>query len=191
MEKIAMRKSGKRPRDFRDLRVSLALAMAFQLAGCAGGDAPEHPAEAGSAATAAPDACAIVTAADIEQILGVAAKVRPGDRLQTIAATSLCTYEGAQDSRDILSVLVRVGPAGLDAAANLKQYVEGLKMNMGEDYAIDPVEGLSGPAVWNPGMRQLTVFRGPLLLILTMPEAGANDPLEAAKALGEKALPRM
>jgi hypothetical protein len=189
---IAVQKPGKWPLDFKDIRVSLVFVMAFQLAGCAGGEPGEQAAGAGSTSTAAaPDACAIVTAADIEQVLGVAAKVQPGDRLQTIAATSLCSYEDTQDSSHVLSVLVRVGPAALDAATNLKQYVEGLKMNMGEDYPIDPVEGLSGPAVWNPGMRQLTVFRGPSLLILTMPETGGKEPLEAAKALGEKGLPRM
>ena len=78
-----------------------------------------------------------------------------------------------------------------DMRANLKQYVDGLKMNMGEDYPIDTVEGLNAPAVWNPGMKQLTVFQGPALVILTMSESGDKDPLEAAKALGEKALPRM
>jgi hypothetical protein len=161
-------------------------AIALLLTACS---SREPASKADSAA--APDACAIITAADIEQVLGVQAKVQPSDHLQTIAATSLCTYEGAQDAHSILSVLVRVGPPGLDAQTNLKQYVDGIKMNMGEDYAIDPVEHLSGPALWNPGMKQLTVFKGPSLAILTMSETGQKDLLESAKALGEIALPRM
>jgi hypothetical protein len=185
LEKIATHRLGQWP-------ASLALGMALALAGCAGQEPGQPPEGAASAsAAAAPDACAIVTAADIEQVLGVAAKVQPSDRLQTIAATSLCSYESAQDAHNVLSVLVRVGPAGIDAAANLKQYIAGLKMNMGEDYPIDTVEGLNAPAVWNPGMKQLTLFQGRALVILTLSETGDRDPLEAAKTLGEKALPRM
>jgi hypothetical protein len=168
-----------------------AFAIALLLTACS---SREPAGQAGSAApenAAAPDACAVVTAADIEQVLGVPAKVQPSDQLQTIAATSLCSYEGAADAKSILSVLIRVGPPSLDPQANLKQYVDGIKMNMGQDYAIDTVEGLNGPALWNPEMKQLTVFKGPSLAILTMSETGAKDPLESAKALGEIALPRI
>jgi hypothetical protein len=166
------------------------LFLVLQWTACSGG-APSPQAVSGSGSAPAPDACAIVTAADVEQVLGIAVKVRPGDALKTIGTTSLCNYDGAHDSRGTISVLIRLGTPDLDAAANLKQYVSGLKMNMGDAYQIDPVEGLSGPAVWNPGMKQLTVFKGSALTILTMSETGANDPLQAAKTLGEKALARM
>jgi hypothetical protein len=172
-------------------RWAASFVIALLFTACSSRQPAEKATSAGSSATPAPDACAIVTAADIEPVLGVAAKVQPSDELQSIATTSLCTYESAQDSRNILSVLVRVGPPDLDAPANLKQYVDGLKMNMGEDYRIDPVDGLSSPALWNPEMKQLTVFKGPLLVILTMSDTADKDPFQAAKALGEKALPRM
>lgn len=177
----------------RQSKCAASLGIALLLTGCSGGEpSAGKAAEAGSgSAAAAPDACTIVTAADIEQVLGVAVKVQPGDPLHSITTTSLCGYEGAQDSRDMLSVVVRVGPPELDAPANLQQYIDGLKMNMGDAYQIDPIEGLSGPALWNPDMKQLTVFKGPTLAILTMSETGSNDPLQAAKALGEKALSRM
>ena len=173
----------------------MAFMMALLLAACSGGETGEEPTgaasgSAGSAATA-PDACRIVPATDIEQVLGIQVRAQPSEQLKSIATISQCSYEGAQDSRNILSVLVRVGGPQLDAPTNLKQYVDGLKTNMGDAYQIDPVEGLSGPAVWNPGMKQLTVFKGRALVILTMFETGAQDPLEAAKALGEKALARM
>ncbi len=168
--------------------VFFAVAMLF---GACSGGAPAGNAGRAASKAAAPDACAIVTSADIQQVLGVDAKVQPSDHLETITTTSLCSYEGAQDAHSILQVLVRVGPPGLDANTNLKQYVDGIKMNMGEDYAIDPVEGLGGPALWNPGMKQLTVFKGPSLAVLTMSQTGAKDPQEAAKALGSLALPRM
>jgi len=53
------------------------------------------------------------------------------------------------------------------------------------------VAGLRGPAVWNPDMKQLTVFKGSALLIFTMADIGSRDPLETAKVLAEKALPRI
>lgn len=165
------------------------------FAGCAGnepaGEGEGVGSEAAVETATAPDACATITAADIEEVLGIAAKVQPSDRLQSIATTSLCSYEGAENSQNLVSVLIRVGPLGLDATANLKQYVDGLKMNMGEDYPIETVEGLSGPAVWNPDMKQLTVFKGASLLILTMFEGAGKDLQEAAKLLGERALGRL
>lgn len=169
-----------------------SIAVALWLTACSGGQPPAgETAGAGSTSAAAPDACTVVTAADIEQVLGVAVRVQPSGQLQSVMATSLCSFENAQDSQNILSVLVRVGPPSLDAETNLKQYTDGLKLNMGEAYAIDPVEGLSGPAVWNPDMKQLTVFRGAALVILTMFQGEGQGPLEAAKALGEKALARI
>jgi hypothetical protein len=170
-------------------------AIALVFASCAGNEPAAEGEGAGSkaaeTAAAAPHACATVTAADVEEVLGVAAQVRPSDQLQSISTTSLCSYESAQNSQNLVSVMVRVGPRSLDAAANLKQYVDGLKMNMGEDYVIETVEGLSGPALWNPDMKQLTVFKGPSLLILTMSESSGKDLQEAARLLGEKALGRL
>jgi hypothetical protein len=40
-------------------------------------------------------------------------------------------------------------------------------------------------------MKQLTVFKGSTLIILTISDVGSQDPLEAAKVLAEKALPRI
>jgi hypothetical protein len=164
------------------------LLLAWALTACSGGPPPTEKAGSENAAL---NACAVVTAADIEQVFGAPVQVQPGDALKTIATTSLCNYIDAQDSRGIVSVLIRLGPSDLDPQTNLKQYIDGLKMNMGDAYRVDSIEGLSGPAVWNPDMKQLTVFKASALAILTMSDAGAKDPLEAAKALGEKALGRM
>ena len=84
--------------------------------------------------------------------------MQPSDQLKSAATVSMCTYEGAENSQNLVSVLVRLGQPDLTPEANLKQYVDGIKMNMGDAYQIDPVEGLSGPAVWNPDMKQITVF---------------------------------
>jgi hypothetical protein len=168
-----------------------ALLLGLLLAACSGGDTPAETAAGGaSESSAAPEACTVVTAADVEQALGVAAKVQASDQLQTIAAASLCSYEAADDARNLVSVMVRVGPPSLDAQTNLKQYVDGIKMNMGDSYRVDSVEGLSGPAVWNPDMKQLTIFKGQTLVVLTMLGEDA-EPLTAARALGEKALAKL
>jgi hypothetical protein len=173
------------------LALTAVLLLVLLLAACSGGDPPAETAAGGaSESTAAPEACTVVTSADVEEVLGVAAKVRDSDQLQTIAAASLCNYEAADGARSLVSVMVRVGPPGLDAATNLKQYVDGMKVNMGDAYRVDPVDGLSGPAVWNPDMKQLTVFKGRVLAIVTMLGEEA-EPLTAAKALGKKALSKL
>lgn len=168
------------------------LLTALVWAGCSGGNSPAESAAGGvSEADSSPDACAIVTAEDAEQALGVEASVQPSDQLKSIATTSLCSYEANGGGRNLVSVLVRVGPPTLDEQTNLTQYVDGLKMNMGESYRIDRVEGLSGPAVWNPDMKQLTVFKGRTMAILTMFPEGDEDLLTPAKILGARALSKM
>ncbi len=163
----------------------------LMLAACSGSDSATESVSGESAANVAPDACAVVSAADVEQALGVAASVQPSDQLKSIATTSLCSYEAAGGGRNLVSVLVRLGAPSLDAETNLKQYVDGLKMNMGDSYRIDPVEGLSGPAVWNPDMKQITVFKGRALAIVTLFGEGDEDLLTPAKTLGERALSKL
>lgn len=172
--------------------VSMAFLLAvLMFAACSGGDSPAENVSGGPNDSGTPDACAVVTAADVEQALGVAASVQPSDQLKSIATTSLCSYEAAGGGRNLVSVLVRLGAPSLDAETNLKQYVDGLKMNMGDSYRIDPVEGLSGPAVWNPDMKQITVFKGRALAIITMFGEGGEDLLAPAKTLGEHALSKL
>lgn len=163
------------------------------LAGCSGEQAQEGKTEAPAqqAAQSAPDACSVLTADDIHQALGMVVKVQAGDQLKSMSTLSQCSYEWAENAQNVLSVLVRLGTSDLTPETNLKQYVDGLKTNMGESYQIDPVAGLSGPGVWNPDMKQLTVFKGSTLIILTMSDVGSQDPLEAAKVLAERALPRI
>jgi len=176
----------------RQLKWLVPFAAVLLLAACSDGDSPTGgAASSGSEDNAAPDACAVVTSDDVEQALGVAATVQPSDQLKSIATTSLCSYQAAGGGANLVSILVRVGPPGLDAEANLTQYVDGLKMNMGDSYRIDPVEGLSGPALWNPDMKQLTVFKGRTLAILTMFGEGEQNLLAAAKALGDRALSKL
>jgi hypothetical protein len=91
----------------------------------------------------------------------------------------------------MVSVTVRAGPPDLDAETNRRQYIAGIKNNMGESYRIDPVEGLNAAALWNPDMKQLTVFKGATLVILTIAETAGRDPIEAAKALAQAALTRI
>jgi hypothetical protein len=175
-------------------RISAAFSLlAVLLAGCAGEEAKDASAEAPArqAAESAPDACSVLTADDIHEALGMVVRVQAGDQLKSMSMLSQCSYEWSENAQNVVSVLVRLGPPGLTPETNLRQYVDGLKTNMGDSYQVDPVAGLSGPAVWNPDMKQLTAFKGSTLIILTMSEVGSNDPLEAAKLLAEKALPRI
>jgi hypothetical protein len=170
----------------------MVLAAVLMLSACSGGDSPTGTkAGAGAEDNAAPDACAVVTAADVEQVLGVPASVQPSDQLKSIATTALCSYESADGARNLVSVLVRVGPPSLDAQTNLKQYVDGIKTNMGDAYQVESVEGLSGPAVWNPDMKQLTVFKGSTLAIVTVFGEGDGDLLTPARTLAERALAKL
>jgi hypothetical protein len=163
------------------------------LAGCSGEQAQQATTEtaAGQAVEGVPDACAVLTADDIHQTLGMVVHVQAGDQLKSRSMLSQCSYEWAENAQNVVSVLVRVGSPGLTPEPNLQQYVDGLKMNMGEDYPIETVAAMDVPAVWNPDMKQLTVFKGSTLIIFTMFEVGSQNPLEAAKFLAEKALPRI
>jgi hypothetical protein len=170
------------------------LLTAMLFLGCGG--SPEQAGNSSrSAAPAkglpdAPDACTVVTAEDIQQVLGVVVHGKPLERLQGISTTSSCAYTTTGGGASVVSILIQVATTD-DPQANQKEYMDTLNPNLGADSQLKPIEGLSAPALWNPDLRQLTAFQGFDAAIFTMYDTKGQDPIEAAKALAKKALPRM
>jgi hypothetical protein len=173
-------------------RWMLLAVVAVLSVGCGGGESAREQAAGseGKGLPSAPDACQVLTADDIQQVLAVSVQGKPLERLEGISTTSTCSYTATEGEQNVVSLLIQVGTSD-DPQANLKNFVISLTGAAGTDYQLDPVEGLSAPAIWNPDMRQLVAFQGYNQAIFTMYDTAGQDPVETAKALAGKVLPRM
>jgi hypothetical protein len=164
--------------------------------GCGGSPPPEQatgsaqPAGAQKGFPDAPNACQVLTPADLQQVLGVSVHGKPSEQLEGIKTTSTCEYKSIEGDENVVTILIQVAKTD-DPQTNRKEYEDSLKSTAGADYQLDRVEGLSAPAVWNPDMRQLTVFQGYNAAIFTIYDTKGHDPVEVAKALAGTSLPRM
>lgn len=139
------------------------LALAVALSGC-GGDAAERIDDdvAPSAETAPPpsplDACAIISAAQVDEILGeapgdpIVGMNQPGD--DRLAQVSQCTWP-AQDSERVLSVLIRRTPTDQNTPAAIEQVRETLRT---AGLTLEDADGPGDVTFWTG--TELHVFRG-------------------------------
>lgn len=189
------------PHQFILIVVTLSLLAAL-VAAC-GGAQPAPPAapaaQSGSAAQPAAQAatggqplqgCTVLTKADAEAVLGGAVD-EPKQKEQegkNGAWTSTCSYYSSGNSRGA-GLLLTYTPKS-DPAKALTAYVDSLKKTLGDAYKPDTVAGAGDGAVWDASMKQLTVFKGAYMLVLTMSggKLDADAALEGAKILAGKVL---
>jgi hypothetical protein len=139
------------------------LTLVLALPACRG-DAPPRVDEdsAPSAETAPPpsplDACAIITAAQVDEILGdtpgdpIVGMNQPGD--DRLAQVSQCTWP-AQDSERVLSVLIRRTPTDQNTPAAIEQVRETLRT---AGLTLEDADGPGDVTFWTG--TELHVFRG-------------------------------
>jgi hypothetical protein len=152
------------------------------------GSTPEASSPAGDTV----DPCSLLTAAEIETILGwKVAKTEP----KSYGATGNCTYSSAnpygKKGMEQVSILIGQGMPDMSSANamakwRLKQYEGPTYKDL--DPIVEPVEGLGVPAIRNEvaGLLALEMAVGNKLVSVSV-----FGTLDQAKALGEKALARI
>lgn len=182
-------------------RVIVALCLVATLvAACGGGG---QPAAGQASATAAPaqgaasgqalSACTVLTKADADAVLGGSVDA-PTPKVQEQkggAWSSTCTYFAASTAQGAALVLTYTPKA--DPAKALTAYTDSLKKALGDAYKPETVAGLGDGALWDAASKQLTVFKGAYMLVLTMSGAklDAAAALAGAKTLAGNALARL
>jgi hypothetical protein len=154
-------------------------------AGRAGQSAP-----AGAAAAPLPDACHVMTLADVQEV----APEVSGSLSSTLEDAvgrdpGQCSYSLGGMPPRVISLSLRRLPSAELAASQQQIAASGLR-SLGAGAAVEEVPGLGDDAVWVGGqIDQLHVRRGTDLLIFTVQLD--KEPLRAARSLAGKALARL
>jgi hypothetical protein len=195
--------AGQKPARWQWVHVALGLFLLAGIAvGCGGGsgngggggeNAGQSAAE-DSAATQPLQACDLLTTADVEAILGGTVdepRQTSRDDEERQFWMSQCDYYAPQQERG--AGLMIQSSANADPIKALEAHMANLKNSLGDAYEAQTVDGVGGAAVWDGSVKQLTVFDGAHMLIVTVTGAGQEEgiALETAKALAEKALAKL
>lgn len=172
----------------------------ISLLGCGSeGPPPDQEATAdapgGAAAPAAAriEACSLLTAAEVGAAVGEAMGAGTLEEKGTSPGESyfsICTFAPASGtSTTAVTLTVRPSPEITDPEAALEAHVTDMRENAIPDYELEPIEELGPGAGWDPGMRQVTVFRLGLAIIVGV-SGQLDDPRSAAVDLAAAALDR-
>lgn len=105
---------------------------------------------------------------------------------------SMCNYFSGEKNISIGIMITPHGRKG-NAAEVYSRHEAELKKNLGEDYKMEPVAGVGEKAGWDGETKQLTIFQGPYMLLLTggSPGMPRNEALNLNKQLAEKVLAKL
>ena len=164
------------------LRSACVLLGVVALAACGQGDRDDAGSKtaAAPAASAAPDACSLVTKADAEAAIG--ATVTGPEKSSGMGTMDQCQYlYSGERLADQGAVTVQVYP--VDIASQQKAFAEA-----GE--AMEPVSGIGQAAFWVPGHSALHVGKGNVTASFSVTRQGI-DMKAASRALAEKGVARL
>jgi hypothetical protein len=174
------------------------LATCAVLAACGhdGGGAPAAgrsgaAGTAGSAGGPLPDACELLTPADVEAVTRDASGSLSSTLEDAVGKDpTLCSYSLAGDVPPrMISLSLRRAPGAEEAASRQRAAEAGLR-SLAAGAPVEDLPGLGDGAFWIGGrIDQLNVRRGDTLLVYTVQLD--KDPLGAARSLAGKALARL
>jgi hypothetical protein len=105
---------------------------------------------------------------------------------------SMCNYSSAQKQISLAVTLKPHGNPKGGAEAYAAHDAE-MKAALGPGYALEPVAGTGDQAGWDESTKQLTIFQGPLMVIVGVvsPKLPAGPALDFCKQIAAKVLPQL
>ncbi len=159
------------------------------LAGCGNGQ---------STGSGIPDpvkACEILTQKEVEALIRTsvdAPRITHTEKENPKHWMSMCNYYSGEKN---ISIGITIIPHGRKVTGGkaFALYEADLKKNLGEDYKMTPVKGVGDHAGWEKTTKQLTIFQGPFMVILSAdsPDIKGDKALALNKQLAEKVLPKL
>jgi hypothetical protein len=139
-------------------------------------------------------ACELLTKADVEAILGGAVE-EPSQMFKEKQKKqfwmSSCNYFAPATSRRA-GILIQSSP-NADPAKAFETHTASLKEALGEKYNLQPIDGVGARAAWDGSTKQLTLFEGPRMLIVSTGGPGEDEgtSLTTAKLIALKVLSKL
>jgi hypothetical protein len=140
-------------------------------------------------------ACELVAQTEIESLIGASLdepRQTHNESENPKHWMSMCNYYSNEKG---ISIGITVVPHGrkVNGAEAFALYEADLKEGLGKDYKMELVEGIGEHAGWEKGTKQLTIFQGPFMLIVSAgsPEIEGAAALGLSKQLAEKVLAKL
>ena len=188
---------GEKPCKWQFVHVIIGLLLVAGIScGCGSGG---ESASKGAGAVQPLKACELLTKADVEAALGVTVD-EPLASFQENKDIrfwmSQCSYysknpESPKKGRGV--GLMIQNSRNADPVKALEDYTASLKKALGDAYNAQTIDGVGARAVWNGSVKQLTIFEGSYMLIVSMVSPGQEERvvLETAKTLAKKVLSKL
>lgn len=138
-------------------------------------------------------ACELLTPMQLEAVIGESFKVS-GPKMHQEREdywVSNCSYYSEEKSISAgLSIRPNRGQGGAEGLASLEAE---LKEAFGQGYKLEPVDGVGESAGWESSSKQLTIFQGPYIMILSAggPTINSGEALELSKKLADTVLAKL
>jgi hypothetical protein len=190
-----MLRDNQTPRKLRTLHfvtcfIGLLLIMGIGN-GCGKDDKPDSK---NSAESKVLQACELLTKAEIEAIFGETVEeprqtFKENQKQQFWMST--CDYYSPAKSQRA-GILIK-NSQNADPAKAFEAHTASLKKTLGENYSMQAIAGIGSHAAWDGSVKQLTVFEGPRMFIVTTGRPGENEEtaLETAKTIAAKVLSKL
>lgn len=140
-------------------------------------------------------ACEILKTDEVESIIGGQLAVpRKTDKADEASGhwMSMCNYYSDEKQIGIgISITPHAKKGSSKEAYSL--HLAELKETLGKDYSLDVIDGLGDSAGWDKSSKQLTLFKGPLMVIIGVvsPKLDSSEALELSKQFADKLLTAM
>jgi len=139
-------------------------------------------------------ACGLLTKAEVEGILGGTVdeprQTFKENQKQRFWMSTCDYYSPAKAQR--VGILIK-NSQNADPAKAFEAHTASLKKTLGSDYDMQTIDGIGAAAAWDESAKQLTVFEGPRMFIVTTgrPAKGERTALETAKMIATKVLSKL
>jgi hypothetical protein len=139
-------------------------------------------------------ACELLTKAEVEAIIGGTVE----EPRQTFKESpkqkfwmSTCDYYSTAKSQRA-GILVKNSQSS-DPAKAFEAHTASLEKALGDKYDMQAIDGIGARAAWDGSVKQLTVFEGPRMFIVTTGRPGEDEgaALETAKKIAIKVLSKL
>ncbi len=141
------------------------------------------------------NACSLLVASEVEAIIGGPVgepKKTHKEQKSSGFWMSMCQYYSEKKE---ISVGITVKPHGkkVDGAQAFTQHEADLRKALGNNYKMEIVPEIGDRAGWEASTKQLTIFQGPLMVIvgIVSPKLGGKEALDMSSRFAEKVVVKL